>query len=53
MPIHSIEQYRYLEGTNQVDPDDGLLCKVMSVEEKNYPGQCAIVVMCTLMGRFL
>ena len=44
MPTHSIEQYRYLEGTNHVDPDDGLLYKVMSVEEKNYPGQGTLIV---------
>ena len=25
VPIHSLEQYRYLERTNQFDPDDGLL----------------------------
>ena len=28
VPTHSIEQYRYLEGTNNFDPDDGLLNNV-------------------------
>ena len=31
VPTHSVEQYRYLEGTNHFDPDDGLLYKVLSV----------------------
>ena len=34
-----IDDYVYLEGTNHIDPDDGLLYKIISVEEKNYPGQ--------------
>ena len=34
-----IDDYMYLEGTNHIDPDDGLLYKIISVEEKNYPGQ--------------
>ena len=44
VPTHSIEQYKYLEGTNHIDPDDGLLYKVISVEEKNYPGQGTLIV---------
>ena len=43
MPTHNIEKYRYLEGTNHVDPDDGLLYKVMSLEEKNYPEQGILI----------
>ena len=37
VPTHSMEQYRYLEGTNHFDPDDGLLYKVLSVVEKITP----------------
>ena len=44
VPTHSIEQYRYLEGTNHFYPDDGLLYKVFSVIEKNYPGQGTLIV---------
>ena len=44
VPTHTLEQYKYLEGTNHLDPDDGLLYKVLSVEEKNYPGQGRLIV---------
>ena len=39
-----IARYKYLEGTNHIDPDDGLLYKIISVEEKNYPGQGKYIV---------
>lgn len=39
-----IDDYMYLEGTNHIDPDDGLLYKIISVEEKNYPGQGKYIV---------
>ena len=34
-----VNKFMYLVGTNHVDPDDGLLYKIISVEEKKYPGQ--------------
>ena len=37
-PVQTVEHYEYLEGTNHEDPDDGLLYRVMRVEEKNYRG---------------
>ena len=33
-----------MEGTNHLDPDDGLLYRVMRVEEKNYRGQGTFIV---------
>ena len=44
VPTHSVEQYRYLEVTNRFDPDDGLLHKVLSVVEKNYPSPGKLIV---------
>ena len=40
----NVAKYKYLEGTNHIDPDDGLLYKITSVEEKNYPGQGKYIV---------
>ena len=33
LPIESVDRYKYLVGTSHIDPDNGLLCKVMRVEE--------------------
>ena len=44
MPTPSVEQYRYLEGIINLDPDDGLLYKVMSVEKNYYPDQGTLIV---------
>ena len=44
IPVENVEKYKYLEGTNHIDPDDGLLYKIISVEEKNYPGQGNFIV---------
>ena len=30
VPKHSVEEYQYLEGTDDFDPDDGLLFKVFN-----------------------
>ena len=35
VPTHTLEQYKYLEGTIHLDPDDELLYKVLTVEQKN------------------
>ena len=39
-----VAKYKYLEGTNHIDPDDGLLYKIISVEEQKYPGQGTYIV---------
>jgi hypothetical protein len=39
-----VNKFMYLVGTNHVDPDDGLLYKIISVEEKKYPGQGTFIV---------
>ena len=44
IPVESVSKYIYLEGTNHIDPDDGLLYKVLKVEERNYPGQGRFIV---------
>ena len=44
VPSSSVDQFKYLEGTNHVDPDDGLLYKVLRVEEKTYRGQGRFIV---------
>ena len=40
----SVDRYKYLVGTSHVDPDNGLLYKVLRVEEKNYRGQGTFIV---------
>ena len=42
--MQTVEHYKYLDGTNHLDPDDGLLYRVMRVEEKNYSGQGTFIV---------
>ena len=44
IPSESVDKFKYLEGTCHIDPDDGLLYKVLTVEEKNYPGQGRYIV---------
>ena len=44
LPIESVDRYKYLIGTSHIDPDNGLLYKVMRVEEKNYRGQGTYIV---------
>ena len=44
IPVQGVDQFKYLEGTNHLDPDDGLLYRVMRVEEKNYRGQGTFIV---------
>ena len=44
LPVDSVERYKYLEGTNHIDPDNGLLYKVLRVEEKTYRGQGTYIV---------
>ena len=44
LPIEDVSKYKYLEGTNHIDPDDGLLYKVLQVEERNYPGHGRFIV---------
>ena len=43
-PVESVDKYKYLEGTNHLDPDDGLLYRVMRVEEKLFRGQGRYIV---------
>ena len=42
--IDSVEKYKYLIGTKHIDPDNGLLYKVIRVEEKMYRGQGNYIV---------
>ena len=42
--IDTIEKYTYLVGTTHIDPDNGLLYKVLRVEEKHYRGQGTYIV---------
>ena len=44
LPTESVDRYKYLVGTSHVDPDNGLLYKVLRVEEKNYRGQGTFIV---------
>ena len=44
VPTHNTDQYRYLEGTYHLDPDDGLMYKVFSAEETNVPDQGTLIV---------
>ena len=37
-------KYKYLEGTSHIDPDNGILYKVLRVEEKNHRGQGTFIV---------
>jgi len=39
-----VDHYKYLIGTSHVDPNNGLLYKVLRVEEKHYRGQGTFVV---------
>jgi hypothetical protein len=43
-PVESVERFRYLVGTSHIDPESGLLYKVLRVEEKNYRGQGTFIV---------
>ena len=42
--VEDVDKYKYLEGTDHIDPDDGLLYKVLKVEERNYPGQGRFII---------
>ena len=44
VPVGELERYKYLEGTDHIDPDDGLLYKVTKVEERMYRGQGKFIV---------
>ena len=44
IPTDDVEKFKYLEGTDHLDPDDGLLYRVLKVEERNYPGQGRFIV---------
>ena len=44
LPTESIDKYKYLEGTSHLDPDNGLLYRVMRVEERTYKGQGKFIV---------
>ena len=36
LPVEGVEWFKYLVGTSHIDPENGLLYKVLSVEEKNF-----------------
>ena len=42
-PINSLHQCKYLKFTNDLNPDDGLLYRVMRVGEKNYRVQGSFI----------
>ena len=42
--MESVERFKYLVGTSHIDPENGLLYKVLRVEEKNYRGQGTFIV---------
>ena len=44
IPVDNVDKYKYLIGTNHIDPDNGLLYKVIRVEENAYRGQGAYIV---------
>jgi hypothetical protein len=44
VPVEEVEKYKYLVGTNHLDPDNGLLYKVLRVEKQNYRGQGTFIV---------
>ena len=44
IPVDNLDRYKYLTGTNHIDPDNGLLYKVIRVEEKVYRGQGTYIV---------
>jgi len=44
VPTEDVENFKYLEGTDHLDPDDGLLYRAIKVEERNYPGQGRFIV---------
>ena len=39
-----VKKFKYSECTDHLDPDDGLLYRVLRVEERNYSGQGRFVV---------
>ena len=45
----SVEWYKYLIGTSHIDPENGLLYKVLRVEEKHYRGQDTFILLIVLM----
>ena len=44
LPEDTVDKYKYLEGTSHIDPDNGLLYKVIRVEERTYRGQGKFIV---------
>lgn len=44
LPVDNVESFKYLVGTSHIDPENGLLYKVLRVEEKNYRGQGTFIV---------
>ena len=44
VPEGTVDDFMYLVGTNHIDPDNGLLYKVMSVEQKTYRNQGTFIV---------
>jgi hypothetical protein len=44
LPVDSVERFRYLVGISHIDPENGLLYKVLRVEEKHYRGQGTFIV---------
>jgi len=44
LPVEGVERFKYLVGTSHIDPENGLLYKVLRVEEKNYRGQGTFIV---------
>ena len=44
IPVESVDKYKYLVGTNRLDPDNGLLYKVTRVVEENYRNQGKFIV---------
>ena len=44
IPVSVLERYKYLEGTDHSDSDNGLLYKVTKVEERVYRGQGKFIV---------
>ena len=44
LPVDTVDSYKYLENTSHIDPDNGLLYKVIRVEERSYKGQGKFIV---------
>ena len=44
VPVSKLERYKYLEGTDHIKSDDGLLYKVTKVDERVYRRQGNFIV---------